>query len=139
MNNQNSNKPLLVDSPERVRTDKDLESSERDLKFAQKIAKVGSWKWNLITKEVTWSDEMYVIFGIDKKTYKGRLGDAISSRIHPDDLHLVLPSNASSFSVAKPVEYRIILPDKSIRYISAGCDIDTLEATNLFPAVNTFW
>ena len=96
-----------------------LKESEQDLKIAQEVAKIGNWKWNLITKEVIWSDEMYKIFGIDKKTYKGRLGDAIANVIHPDDLHLVLPKNAPSFSDVKPVEYRIILPDKSIRYISA--------------------
>jgi len=30
-----------------------------------------------------------------------------------------LPSNASEFAEKKPIEYRIILPDKSIRYIWA--------------------
>jgi len=103
----------------KINGEANLIESERDLNSAQEVAKVGSWKWNLAKKEVLWSDEMYRIFGIDKKTYKGRLGDAISSVIHPEDLHLVLPENAPSFSDKKPVEYRIILPDKSIRYISA--------------------
>jgi PAS domain S-box-containing protein len=61
---------------------------------------------------------MFRIFGIDKNTYKGRLGDVISKVIHPDDLHLVLPSNAANLA-AGPIEYRIILPDTSIRNIWA--------------------
>ncbi len=113
---------------ERLGAENDLKVNEKDLKYAQEIAKVGSWKWNLTTREISWSDEMYQIFGIDKNTYKGRLGDAISSVIHPDDLHLVLPENASSFSGVKPVEYRIIWPDKSIRYISALAGVSTKDA-----------
>ena len=93
--------------------------SESDLKKVQSIAQLGSWKWSVKTGEVVWSDEMFNIFGLDKNSYSGSLGDAISKVIHPDDLHIVLPENASEFSTNKPIEYRIILPDNSIRYICA--------------------
>ena len=96
-----------------------IKESEHDLKKAQSIARMGNWKWNLKTQEVIWSDEMFRIFGIDKNSYKSRLGDVIAKVIHPDDLHLVLPTNAPKISEKKPIEYRIILPDKSIRYILA--------------------
>ena len=91
-----------------------------DLERAQSVAHVGIWKWDLKTRTVEWSDEMYRIFGIDKNSYTGRLGDAISKLIHPDDLHVVLPSNASEFASNKPQEYRIIrATDGSIRNIWA--------------------
>jgi len=93
--------------------------SKIDLKKAQSVARLGNWKWDLTTSEVIWSDEMFHIFGIDKNSYTGRLGDVITNVIYPDDLHLVLPSNASEFAEKKPIEYRIILPDKLIRYIWA--------------------
>ena len=93
--------------------------SEFDLKKAQSIAQLGSWKWSVKTGEVIWSDEMFNIFGLDKNSYSGPLGDAITKVIHPDDLHVVLPENASEFSIKKPIEYRIIWPDNSIRYICA--------------------
>jgi PAS domain S-box-containing protein len=96
-----------------------LRISENDFKRAQSIAHIGHWKWYLKTNEVEWSDEMFNIFGIDKNSYRGRLGDIIAKVIHPDDLHIVLPSNANEFSEKKPMEYRIILHDKSIRYIWA--------------------
>ena len=94
-------------------------SMAEDLEKAQSVARLGKWKWNLKTGEVSWSDEMFRIFGIDKATYTGSLGDAISKVIHPDDLYLVLPSNADNFAKKIPIEYRIILPDQSIRYILA--------------------
>jgi PAS domain S-box-containing protein len=94
--------------------------SESRLKKAQAIAQVGDWIWNIKEGLVEWSDEMYRIFGIDKKNYTGRLGDVIARVIHPDDLHIVQPSNASAFAQQKKVEYRIIWPDGSIRTIIAS-------------------
>ncbi|MBT5063801.1 MAG: response regulator, partial [Verrucomicrobia bacterium] len=103
---------------ERLKAEEALRFSELELREAQSVARIGNWKWDIKNGEVTWSDEMYLIFGIDKYSYKGRLGDVIAKVIHPDDLHLVLPSNASNIA-SKPVEYRIILPDKSIHHIWA--------------------
>jgi len=79
--------------------------SNSDLNKAQSVAKLGNWKWDLKTSEVLWSDEMFHIFGINKDDYQGKLGDVIAKVIHPDDLHMVLPSNASEFADKKPIEY----------------------------------
>ena len=111
---------------QRKQAEDELRESERrfrlsvlDLNEAQMIARMGNWKWDLRTSEITWSDGMYRIFGIDKNSYSGRLGDAIKKVIHPDDLHIVLPANSKAFAEKKPVEYRIILADGSIRNILA--------------------
>ncbi len=102
--------------------------SESELRRAQSVAHLGNWKWDLRTKEVIWSDEMYRIFGIDKSSYTERLGGAIQKVIHPDDLHLVLPSNAAAFMDNRPVEYRIRWPDGSIRHIWAVSGETTVDA-----------
>ncbi len=92
--------------------------SEHDLNTAQSTALIGSWKWNLNTSEVIWSDEMFHIFGIDKYSYTGHLGEVITKVIHPDDLYIVLPSNVHNIA-NKAFEYRIILPDGKITHIGA--------------------
>ena len=102
----------------RKQAEEALRFSELGLREAQAVARIGNWKWNIKNREVTWSDEMYRIFGIEKDTYTGRLGDVIAKVIHPDDLYLVLPSNAANIAKG-PIEYRIILPDQSIRHIWA--------------------
>jgi PAS domain S-box-containing protein len=107
-----------VDITERKRAEENLRLSELALRAAQSVARIGSWKWDLKSREVIWSDEMFNIFGIDKNSYTGRLGDVIARVIHPDDLHIVLPTNAAIIA-NEPVEYRIILPDTSIRHIWA--------------------
>ena len=110
---------LQEKSREALRNAGKFMSLAEDLEKAQSVAHLGNWKWNIQTGEVIWSDEMYRIFGIDKDTFTGSLGTAISNVIHPDDLHLVLPSNVGNFAKKTPIEYRIILPDQSIRYILA--------------------
>ncbi len=107
-----------LDITERRKSEEALHESEGDLKTAQSIAHIGSWKWGVETGEVEWSDEMFRIFGIDKETHAGNLGDIARNAMHPDDLHIVLPANAKNIA-NMPFEYRIVLPDGSIRTIWA--------------------
>ncbi|RKS13863.1 PAS domain S-box protein [Flavobacterium sp. 120] len=44
-----------------------LISNEKLLNEAQKIAKMGSWEFNLITKKMIWSKELYSIYEIEMK------------------------------------------------------------------------
>jgi len=114
---------------ELIESEKKKNEFSNDLKMAQSIAHIGNWKWGIKTGLVEWSDEMYRIFGIDKGSYTGRLGDAITKVIHPDDLHVVLPSNASEFAKNKPQEYRIIRPDDgSIHHIWAKAGEAIMDA-----------
>jgi PAS domain S-box-containing protein len=38
-------------------------------KEAQRIAKIGSWEWDLATNKLTWSQEQFRLFGEDRKTF----------------------------------------------------------------------
>ncbi|MFE3869074.1 PAS domain S-box protein [Flavobacterium sp. LS2P90] len=44
-----------------------LIKSENLLNHAQKIAKIGSWEFNLISKKMIWSEELYSIYEIEKE------------------------------------------------------------------------
>jgi PAS domain S-box-containing protein len=115
---------ILTDITERVKTKIALDESvekysitKKDLKKAQSVGHIGNWKWDFRTREFIWSDEMFHIFGINKENYSEPLGEVITKIVHPDDLQLVLPSENPELIQRKPIEYRIILPDQSIRYI----------------------
>ena len=62
----------------------ELETKERQLREAQAVAHIGSWEWNVVTDTVTWSDELYRLFGLEPDsrpiTFATYLG-----WIHPDD------------------------------------------------------
>ncbi|MBP6672398.1 MAG: PAS domain-containing protein [Bacteroidetes bacterium] len=89
------------------------------LKEAQSISHMGNWKWDLNTGEVEWSDEMYHIFGINQDTFAGRLSDVMANVIHPDDRNIISYDNITSMAKKEPIEYRITLPDGSVRNILA--------------------
>ncbi len=46
-------------------TEMALRRSEAGLANAQRIARLGSWDWNVATGELTWSEEVYRIFDRD--------------------------------------------------------------------------
>jgi len=48
----------------RVKVDS-LRESEEELKESQRIAHVGSWRLDLVTNQVVWSDELYKMYGFD--------------------------------------------------------------------------
>jgi two-component system sensor histidine kinase UhpB len=50
---------------ERERVLEKLQQSDRRLKEAQQVGHVGSWERDLRTNQVTWSDELYRIFGLN--------------------------------------------------------------------------
>lgn len=104
---------------QRRRIEDELRESKAALEKAQRVAHVGSWSWDIRTNHLTWSKEMYHIFGIDPDQFSGSLPDVIASAIHPDDREIVEKSNRAVIENGKPypVEYRIIRPDQSVRVV----------------------
>ena len=89
--------------------------------MAQRVAKVGSWVWQIHSNHLEWSDEMYTIFGIQKENFSGDISEVIKRAIHPDDIAAVEASNLAVIQEHKPVplEYRVIWPDGSVHTVWA--------------------
>jgi PAS domain S-box-containing protein len=109
----------LIDITERKKINDRLRQSEADLRQAQRVAKLGSWRWDIAADQLEWSDEMFRIFGIDKENFCGSLQEVIAKAIHPDDRAEVERSNLSVIQERKPIplEYRVIWPDQSIHVV----------------------
>ena len=56
---------IQTDITERKRDEEALREAMGDLRTAQHVAHVGSWRWDFRTNHAKWSDELYEIFGID--------------------------------------------------------------------------
>lgn len=56
---------ILRDITERKKAEKSLSDSERELKNAQQIAKMGSWELNLIKNTIKWSENMYRLLDLN--------------------------------------------------------------------------
>ncbi len=108
---------IVRDLTERRKADEALRMSKASLAMAQRIAHVGSWDWDIQTKELTWSDEIYRIFGLipgqSVATY-----DALVNSVHPEDREFMKKALTEAL-YGKPysIEHRIVLPDGSIRVV----------------------
>ncbi|HSW37965.1 MAG TPA: ATP-binding protein [Acidobacteriota bacterium] len=61
-----------------------LTESEARLVRAQEIAHLGSWELDMASGELTWSDEVYRIFGAEQREFAATY-EAFLERVHPDD------------------------------------------------------
>jgi PAS domain S-box-containing protein len=102
----------------RKRAEEALVRREAQLAEAQRLAQIGSWEWDLVTEQVTWSDELYRIWGVEPSTYTPT-PDAITMLIHPDDRPRALAEIDAAFRQGQSYEceYRIVRPDGEIRYL----------------------
>ncbi len=107
-----------------------LRRSEAALKAAQRVAHVGSWTWHVQTNYLEWSDEMYRIFGIEKREFSGDLADVIARSIHPDDRAAVERSNRSVVEDQRPypLEYRVVRSDGTVRVVWAEAGVLAKDA-----------
>src|SRR6202022_2590743 len=98
-----------------------LQRSEAYLAEAEKLTHTGSWVWDPRTDKVLYcSDEMFRIFGLDPRSLPTR--ENFRQRIHPEDRDWVKKRFEKSLRerVDSFAEYRVLLPDGTVRHINAS-------------------
>ncbi|MEO8794979.1 MAG: PAS domain S-box protein, partial [Daejeonella sp.] len=117
----------IIDISKRKKAETELIKSNNLLAEAQKISQIGNWEWLPETDEVFWSDEMFIILGVEPQSFKVK-SDTILEFVHPDDVSLVAKATEKALKENKaiPVDYRIIRRDGEIRNIS-GIGNPTLD------------
>jgi PAS domain S-box-containing protein len=95
----------------RWRAEMALRDRDADLAEAQRIARIGSWQWDLKTGNQSWSDETYRLLGVDRETVPSSF-EALKSSVHPDDRSLFDRAvHATLYSEAPfSIEHRICSP-----------------------------
>ena len=103
---------------EREALSRDLQESNARLEQAQRLVHIGYYEWNLITGRVTWSDELFRIYGLSPRA--GPIDMAIVSQmIHPDDRERVFreADEAARGGVPAAAEHRVVRPDGEVRTV----------------------
>jgi PAS domain S-box-containing protein len=87
---------------------------------AQRVAHVGNWEYDLETGQITWSEEVFHIFGLNP-TQETPDFDQFQQLIHPEDREIFLTAIARVIETKQPAkfDYRIVRPDGSIRFAEA--------------------
>jgi PAS domain S-box-containing protein len=90
-----------------------------ELVEAQAIAHIGSWQWDIAADIVTWSDELYRIFGVPPST---RVSFAtFLERVHEDDRDRVrgIVERAHVDRAPFSFDHRIVRTDGTVRILHA--------------------
>ncbi|MEJ7873516.1 MAG: PAS domain S-box protein, partial [Rubrobacteraceae bacterium] len=101
-----------------------LRKSEASLAEAQRMSNLGNWEWDVKTGEVSWSDEVYRIYGFAPREVTPTL-DKLMERVHPDDRGLLRRAINGALYEGKPydLEHRIIRPDGAERVVHRRAEV----------------
>jgi signal transduction histidine kinase len=100
-----------------LRSEEELRRSEAFLAEGQHLSSTGSFSWKVMTDEITWSEQLYRIFEFDQGTPVTL--ELIDTRIHLEDiprLHDMI-ERARGAGTDFEDEYRLQMPDQSIKYL----------------------
>jgi PAS domain S-box-containing protein len=110
----------MVDVTERRRAEEALRRSEAYLAESQRLTHTGSWASHGTTHEAEyWSEEMFRVFGFDPQQGLPQRYEWLQ-RIHPEDRDRVKREASDRMFVQKvdsDLEYRIVLPDGTVKHI----------------------
>ena len=107
------------DVTRRKNVEEELRRSAAFLAQAQQVSRTGSFSWRVATDEITWSEQMYRIYELEPGTTITL--DVIRTRVHPEDLTLYekMVEQARNGSDDFEWQYRLLMPDQSIKYMHA--------------------
>lgn len=85
---------------------------------AQRIAHLGNWEWDITGNKLSWSDEIYHIFGLTPQQFGGTYASFMQT-VHPDDRQHVEQQVRTALQAMRPysIDHRILRPDGSVRYV----------------------
>ena len=108
------------DITDRLQAETALRQMNQRLVSTQDAAGAGSWDWDIPTGHLEWSAKMFELFGLDERTTAASF-DAWRSALHPADQEVAEQQIAAALETHSELdnEYRVILPDGQIRWISA--------------------
>jgi PAS domain S-box-containing protein len=113
----------LRDITERKRAEQELRRSEAFLAEAQHLSRIGSFSWRVPTDEITWSEQLYRIFQIDRDARV--TFELIATRIHPEDLSVFHEhiERARRDRGDVQLEFRLQMPDGTLKYVHVAAHI----------------
>jgi PAS domain S-box-containing protein len=126
-----ANRLIREHSEERDRVEAQLRAVSERLELAQEAGHIGSFERDQVTGAIQWSASQEKLYGLDPGSFDGSR-EAWCRRLHPDDLPAVEQAVRLSAEKLVPlkIEYRIVRPDGTVRWISSQARVFADAAGN---------
>lgn len=109
---------MATDITQRIALERSVRLRDEQLSNAEHLAHLGSWSWDVENDKVSWSDQLYRIYGMEPQseiiTFENYLG-----KVYPEDRERCMQLVQESLHTRKPFKYdeRIYWPDGSTRHL----------------------
>lgn len=114
----------------------ELHRSEQLLKQAQRIGHLGNWNWNVETNLLTWSDEIYRIYGHERERWSPNCEDFFEVKFEEDVQRYNLFNNILSNTVRSyQIDHRINTSSHNVRWVREQC-VGTFDKQGVLVEVN---
>ena len=115
---------VMHDITERRRVEEARRKSEANLAEAQRLAHLGSWEWDLVTGELSWSDEVFRIYGLESGAFVPDL-ERFMDAVHPQDREALNRAIDQALHGGKPyeLEHRVLRLRGEIRWVHSRGEV----------------
>ena len=115
---------IMRDITGRKQAEQALRENEWRLNRAEEIAHLGSWELDLLNNRLTWSDEVYRIFGLEPQAFAATY-EAFLQVVHPDDRAAVDAAYFASIQAGQDsyeIEHRVVRKSSGeVRIVHEKC------------------
>jgi diguanylate cyclase (GGDEF)-like protein/PAS domain S-box-containing protein len=109
---------IMLDITDRIHAKEAMQRTQSALEEAQRIAHIGSWDVDIANDVLSWSDETFRIWEIDKTKFAATF-ESFMNTVHPDDRAKVM--EAYNHSIVNKslyqIEHRLLFADGRVKYI----------------------
>jgi len=133
-----SSAQLEAEVTQRIKAEDELKLKNQQLNEAQEIARMGHWEWNVATNKVSWSDELFRVYGLPVSG-EGVSYEKFLAYVHPDDLTNVDTLIKQAFAEKHFSEYyhRIVTLDGHVKTLHARGEVITDENGEVIKMIGT--
>ncbi|NUN65460.1 PAS domain S-box protein [Pseudanabaena biceps] len=106
---------MSQDISDRKQAEQLLLKSDTHLKVAQRIGKIGSWEFEIKTGSLSWSDEIFRIYGLEPSPQPPSY-EELQQYIHPDDWEHFNQTVRKAIDLAQSydLEHRVVQPNGTV-------------------------